>query len=83
MSARRMSTHRKSDAEKKSKFKSTDKIPVFGIAGAKRNRNLLKLKQDLEERGRSNETTNGEPKIECMYVDSTRNVGVVLGKISS
>ena len=33
MSDRRMSTQRKSDAEKKPKFKSTDKIPVF--AGAK------------------------------------------------
>ena len=80
MSTRRMSTLNKSDVEKKPKYKTTDKIPVFGIAGAKRNKNLLKLKQDLEERGRSNEGASEEPKVEMMYVDATRNVGVVLGK---
>ena len=40
---------------------------------------MIKLKQDLEERARyvGKAVDN---KIETMYVDTTRNVGVVLGK---
>ena len=80
-SARKMSTWKANEEEKKPKFKVTDKIPVFGIAGAKRNKNLLKLRQDIEERGRSNDQNalGGGPKVETLYVDTTRNVGVVLG----
>ena len=66
-------------AEKKMSGNPTDKIPVFEIAGAKRNKNLLRLKQDLLERGRGG-GGNDTPKQETLYVDSTRNVGVVLGR---
>ena len=56
-----------------------DKIPVMAIAGARRNKNLIKLMQDLEERARAS-AQDMEPRIETLYVDTTRNVGVVLGK---
>ena len=83
MSDRRMSTRKQSDVDRRmsSRNKATDKIPVFGIAGAKRNKNLEKMKQDIEERARSNVKTKAEPLMECMYVDATRNTGVVLGRI--
>ena len=68
------------DAEKKQKINIADKIPAFGVAGAKRNRNLLKIQQDLVERTRNNEKTSDGPRMETLYVDSTRNVGVVLGE---
>ena len=48
-------------------------------AGNRRNKNLVKLKQDLEERARLLNKGN-EVKTEMMYVDATRNVGVVLGE---
>ena len=68
------------DEAKKRKKRSNmvDKIPVMGIAGARRNKNLIKLKQDLEERARATNPDAG-PTIETLYIDSTRNVGVVLG----
>ena len=70
------------DDGKKQKKRSSmvDKIPVMAIAGARRNKNLIKLKQDLEERARAS-AQDTEPKIEVLYVDTTRNVGVVLGRV--
>ena len=39
-----------------------------------------RLKQDLEERARSSGPDSGqELRVETLYVDTTRNVGVVLG----
>ena len=54
-------------------------VQTWIISGARRNKDLIKLKQDLEERARyvGKAVDN---KIETMYVDTTRNVGVVLGK---
>ena len=49
-------------------------------AGNRRNKNLVKLKQDLEERARLLGKGINEVKAETMYVDATRNVGVVLGE---
>ena len=68
------------DADRKQKMNIAEKIPAFGVSGAKRNRNLLKIQQDLVERTRNNEKTNDGPRVETLYVDSTRNVGVVLGR---
>ena len=70
-----------SEANKKKGRRSSmiDKIPVMGIAGARRNKNLVKLKQDLEERARAAAASESGPTIETMYIDKTRNVGVVLG----
>ena len=65
--------------KKKKRSSMVDKIPVMAIAGARRNKNLVKLKQDLEERARASAQDN-EPKVEVLYVDTTRNVGVVLGR---
>ena len=75
-----MSIRKQSDADKKTRVNVTDKIPAFSIAGAKRNKNMVKIQQDLVERSRSNEKNGKEgTKMETLYVDSTRNVGVVLG----
>ena len=52
----------------------------MSIAGARRNKNLVKLKQDLEERARAT-AQDDTPKVETLYIDTTRNVGVVLGFI--
>ena len=38
------------DADKKAKFNIADKIPAFASAGAKRNKNMIKIQQDLVER---------------------------------
>ena len=76
MAAARM----QSDSDKKPKFNVVDKIPAFGIVGAKRNRNLIKIQQDLVERTRNNEKMKAGPVVEVLYIDPTRNVGVVLGK---
>ena len=65
--------------EKKPNKKLTERIPVFDSAGVKRNKNLQQLKQALLERDRGNSNDNG-PKTETLYVDTTRNVGVVLGE---
>ena len=66
------------DSKRKKRSSLIDKIPVMGISGARRNKNLVKLKQDLEERARAN-AQDAEPKVETFYIDKTRNVGVVLG----
>ena len=80
MSTRRMPTRKQSDADKKTRPDATDKIPAFAIAGAKRNKNLLKMQQDVMERSRRNEKSTAGPREEILYVDDTRNVGVVLGE---
>ena len=69
----------KEDSKRKKRSSLIDKIPVMGISGARRNKNLVKLKQDLEERARAS-AQDAEPKVETFYIDKTRNVGVVLGK---
>ena len=67
------------DEEKKAKFNIADKIPAFASAGAKRNKNMIKIQQDLVERTRNNDKQKTDAKMETLYVDTTRNVGVVLG----
>ena len=74
-----MAGRKASVGEKKYTGSLSAKIPVFEMVGAKRNRNLQRLKQDLLERGRGGGVNNDEPKLETLYVDTTRNVGVVLG----
>ena len=77
---RRMS--RRFDSEKRSEKSRTDGIPVFDLVDLKKNKDFMRLKQDLEERGRTKENRKKEkgPTMEVLYVDATRNVGVVLGK---
>ena len=79
MSERRKS--RRFDSEKPPSSR-TGGIPVFGLVDLKKNRDFRLIKQDLEERGRMREKgpAKGGPKEEVLYVDATRNVGVVLGK---
>ena len=79
MSERRKS--RRFDSEKPASSR-TGGIPVFGLVDLKKNRDFRLIKQDLEERGRMREKgpAKGGPKEEVLYVDATRNVGVVLGK---
>ena len=54
------------------------------LQGDKKNKDLVKLKQDLEERARLAErnkaANNDGERVETMYVDNTRNVGVPLGE---
>ena len=77
MSERRKS--RRFDSEKPASSR-TGGIPVFGLVDLKKNRDFRLIKQDLEERGRMREKgPTGGPKEEVLYVDATRNVGVVLG----
>ena len=73
---------RRLDSEKRSEKSRTDGIPVFDMVDLKKNKDFMRLKQDLEERGRQKENRKKEkgPKMEVLYVDATRNVGVVLGK---
>ena len=60
-----------------------ERIPAMTMAGSRRNKDMVRLKQDLEERARINmmKETEAEGKAETMYVDVTRNVGVVLGEL--
>ena len=47
----------------------------------KKNKDFLRLKHDLDERTRSRQNRKEKgPKQEVLYVDATRNVGVVLGE---
>ena len=58
-------------------------IHLVWSEGDKKNRDIVRLRQDLEERARiadRNNTKNCEEKGETMYVDNTRNVGVLLGE---
>ena len=81
--ALKMSERRKSkrfDSEKPASSR-TGAIPVFGLVDLKKNRDFRLIKQDLEERGRMRDKVPGSGvKEEVLYVDATRNVGVVLGK---
>ena len=75
-----MSEKKDSEDAHKKKIRSEliEKIPIMAQAGNRRNKNLVKLKQDLEERARL--FNKGKVKSEVMYVDATRNVGVVFGE---
>ena len=60
-------------------------MDVFGfLSGDQKNKDLVRLKQDLEERARlaerSKAANNEGDKVETMYIDNTRNVGVLLGE---
>ena len=81
MPQQKMMSQKDSEDARKKKMRSEmiEKIPVMAQAGNRRNKNLVKLKQDLEERARLFNKGN-EVKTEMMYVDATRNVGVVLGE---
>ena len=58
-----------------------ERIPAMTLAGSRRNKDMVRLKQDLEERARISMMKEAEGKSETMYVDVTRNVGVVLGEM--
>lgn len=70
-----------SDDARKRKREMIERIPAMTMAGSRRNKDMVRLKQDLEERARINMMKEAEGKAETMYVDVTRNVGVVLGEI--
>ena len=70
-----------SDDARKRKREMIERIPAMTMAGSRRNKDMVRLKQDLEERARINMMKEAEGKSETMYVDVTRNVGVVLGEI--
>ena len=82
MPQQKMISQKDSEDAHKKKMRSEliEKIPVMAQAGNRRNKNLVKLKQDLEERARLLGKGINEVKAETMYVDATRNVGVVLGE---
>ena len=80
MSERRKSKRFDSD-KKSSKSGGTGGIPVFDLVDLKKNKDFLRLKHDLDERTRSRQNRKEKgPKQEVLYVDATRNVGVVLGE---
>ena len=80
MSERRKSKRFDSD-KKSSKSGGTGGIPVFDLVDLKKNKDFLRLKHDLDERTRSRQNRREKgPKQEVLYVDATRNVGVVLGE---
>ena len=57
--------------------------PVFELPDIKRNKDLCRLKADLEERARARldqKKSRSGVKVEVLYVDTTRNVGVALGE---
>ena len=57
--------------------------PVFDLPDIKRNKDLCRLKADLEERARTRldkARSRSSPRVEVLYVDTTRNVGVALGE---
>ena len=59
--------------------------PVFDLPDIKRYKDLCRLKADLEERERARSDLKRprrvpRPGVEVLYVDATRNVGVVLGE---
>ena len=60
-----------------------EKIPVLALTN-KGNKDLVKLRKDLEERarlaGKNSDGSTKEGKTETMFVDKTRNVGVVIGE---
>ena len=70
-----------SDDARKRKREMIERIPAMAMAGSRRNKDMVRLKQDLEERARINMMKEAEGKAETMYVDVTRNVGVVLGEM--
>ena len=82
-----MSQRRKSlrlDSERNPASSRTGGIPVFGLVDLKKNRDFRVIKQDLEERGRLRDREPAaQPAQQVLYVDATRNVGVVLGKSPS
>ena len=70
---------RRFESDKKGSGKG---IPVFDLVDLKKNKDFLRIKQDLDERSRAREGKSKERggKSEVLYVDATRNVGVVLGE---
>ena len=53
-------------------------LPMFEMSEMKKNKDLLRLKHDFEERARSGRVEGRG--WEVLYVDATRNVGVVMGE---
>ena len=72
-----------SDDARRRKREMIERIPAMTMAGSRRNKDMVRLKQDLEERARINMMKETDGKAETMYVDVTRNVGVVLGEWNS
>ena len=77
---------RRSESERRSRGSERGRVPpVFDLPDIKRNKDLSRLKADLEERARARldlKRPRGglRPRTEVLYVDATRNVGVVLGE---
>ena len=56
-------------------------VPIFDIPEFKKNKELLRLKMDFEERARARpEQSRSGARDDVLYVDATRNVGVVMGE---
>ena len=72
------------DSERNPASSRTGGIPVFGLVDLKKNRDFRLIRQDLEERGRLRDREPAAmPAQQVLYVDATRNVGVVLGESPS
>ena len=78
---------RRSESERRSRGSESLSLgpPVFDLPDIKRNKDLTRLKADLEERERARSDLKRprrtpRPGVEVLYVDATRNVGVVLGE---
>ena len=76
---------RRSESERRSGLSPLQLPPVFDLPDIKRNKELSRLRADLEEReraraSREQKKTRRERKVEGFYVDATRNVGVAFGE---
>ena len=74
---------RRSESERRSRGSERGRVPpVFDLPDIKRNKDLSRLKADLEERARArpDQRRGPRPRVEVLYIDATRNVGVVLGE---
>ena len=76
---------KRSESEVRSRGSSSLGPPVFDLPDIKRNKDLCRLKADLEERARARSDLKKpwrgpRPRVEVLYVDATRSVGVVLGE---
>lgn len=76
---------KRSESERRSRGSEGLGPPVFDLPDIKRNKDLCRLKADLEERARARldlqkPRRGPRPRVDVLYVDANRNVGVVLGE---
>ena len=76
---------KRSESERRSGLAPLQLPPVFDLPDIRRNKELSRLRADLEERERARASqdqrkTRRGRAVEGFYVDATRNVGVALGE---